>query len=163
MRTCVREKTANNLTHISCLSIPDVTSLAALARWVLPCARYARECPLGARWVLVGCNKAPPLFHAPSAPLCRPGRVGARKPVKRRAGPFALFVRRRGQRGKGRQCPPLVFFIGYGVCTKVLGVGSAVVRCRALRQSLQVLPRSLARPRQHLYPQAFCIHPYAWP
>lgn len=49
MRTCVREKTADDLTHNSCLSIPDVTSLATLARW----CSIALAALANARWVLV--------------------------------------------------------------------------------------------------------------
>lgn len=143
MRTCVRDKTADDLTHISCLSIPDVTSLASLARWVLPCARCARECPLGARWVY---NKAPPLF---TLGLCLQ-HVGCKQSPKRW-----------GQSGKGARCAPLGLFIGYGVHTKGARVGSSQGRWRALGKSLKCCPRSLARPRPALYPCTFCKHPYA--
>lgn len=58
----------------------------------------------------------------------------------------------RGQSGKGARCAPLGLFIGYGVHTKGLGVGSSHVRCRALGKSLKCCPRSLSRPRSALYP-----------
>lgn len=49
MRTCVRDKKADDMDHYSSLSIPGVTSLAALARW----CSLALAALANARWVLV--------------------------------------------------------------------------------------------------------------